>query len=71
MQAGWLEDLLLQVVIPVARAFQPDLVLVSAGFDAAEGDPLGGMKLSPAGAAPCAAVKERKQKTETRGSPCC
>ena len=30
-------------------AFAPDLVLVSAGFDAADGDPLGAMRLSPAG----------------------
>jgi acetoin utilization deacetylase AcuC-like enzyme len=25
------------VVLPIARAFQPDLVLVSAGFDSAQG----------------------------------
>jgi histone deacetylase 6 len=37
------------VVMPVAREFDPQLVLVSAGFDAAEGDPLGGMKVSPNG----------------------
>ena len=39
----------MQVVMPMARAFAPDLVIVSAGFDATEGDPLGGMKVSPAG----------------------
>jgi acetoin utilization deacetylase AcuC-like enzyme len=38
-----------QVVMPIARQYQPDLVLVSSGFDAAEGDPLGGMKLTPYG----------------------
>ena len=38
-----------RVLLPVARAFAPDLVLVSAGFDAAEGDPLGSMRISPAG----------------------
>ena len=27
--------------MPVAREFDPDLVIVAAGFDAAEGDPLG------------------------------
>lgn len=32
----------LQVVLPVATQFNPQLVLVSAGFDAAVGDPLGG-----------------------------
>jgi hypothetical protein len=38
-----------QVVQPIVAAFRPDLIIVSAGFDAAEGDPLGGMSLSPAG----------------------
>jgi histone deacetylase 6 len=30
------------VVLPIAYEFNPELVLVSAGFDAARGDPLGG-----------------------------
>jgi acetoin utilization deacetylase AcuC-like enzyme len=34
------------VVIPVLLQFEPDLVIVSAGFDAHEHDPLGGMRLS-------------------------
>jgi acetoin utilization deacetylase AcuC-like enzyme len=38
-----------RVLLPVARSFEPDLVLVSAGFDAAEGDPLGSMRISPSG----------------------
>ena len=38
-----------RVLLPIARSFAPDLVLVSAGFDAAEGDPLGSMRVSPAG----------------------
>ncbi|CAN6819882.1 unnamed protein product [Brassica oleracea] len=29
------------VVLPIASAFSPDFVIVSAGFDAAKGDPLG------------------------------
>jgi histone deacetylase 6 len=29
------------VVLPVAGEFDPDLIVVSAGFDASEGDPLG------------------------------
>src|SRR4029077_9929996 len=37
---------LAQVVLPVLRQFEPDLILVSAGFDAHERDPLGGMRLS-------------------------
>lgn len=30
------------VLLPIALEFQPDLVILSAGFDAAQGDPLGG-----------------------------
>jgi len=33
---------MLNIVLPVAYEFGPELVLVSAGFDAAVGDPLGG-----------------------------
>jgi acetoin utilization deacetylase AcuC-like enzyme len=33
------------VVLPAARAFDPDLVLVSAGFDAHHADPVGGCAL--------------------------
>lgn len=38
-----------RVLLPIARAFDPELVLVSCGFDAAAGDPLGAMKISAAG----------------------
>ncbi len=38
-----------RVLSPIARDFRPDVVLVSAGFDAADGDPLGAMHISPAG----------------------
>jgi acetoin utilization deacetylase AcuC-like enzyme len=34
------------IVLPVVRQFEPDLVLVSAGFDAHEDDPLGGLRLT-------------------------
>uniref|UniRef100_A0AAY4E9K8 Protein deacetylase HDAC6 n=1 Tax=Denticeps clupeoides TaxID=299321 RepID=A0AAY4E9K8_9TELE len=37
------------VVMPIAREFAPQLVLVSAGFDAARGDPLGGYQVTPEG----------------------
>ena len=36
------------IVLPVLRQFEPDLILVSAGFDAHERDPLGGMRLTTA-----------------------
>jgi histone deacetylase 6 len=38
-----------QIVMPCAYEFNPDLVIISAGFDAAEGDMLGGCHVSPAG----------------------
>lgn len=43
-QAAW--D---RVVLPVARAFAPELVLVSAGFDAARGDAMGECDVTPRG----------------------
>ena len=38
-----------RLVLPIAREFEPQVVLVSAGFDAAAGDPLGGGEVTPAG----------------------
>jgi acetoin utilization deacetylase AcuC-like enzyme len=35
-----------ELLVPIADAFAPQLVLVSAGFDAHAADPLGGMRLS-------------------------
>jgi len=43
------------VLMPVGREYKPELVLVSAGFDAHREDPLGGMELSSAGYAAIAA----------------
>jgi acetoin utilization deacetylase AcuC-like enzyme len=40
----WL-SLIEHVALPIARAFAPDLVLVSAGFDAHRADPLAGCRL--------------------------
>jgi acetoin utilization deacetylase AcuC-like enzyme len=37
-----------RIILPVLEAYSPDLVLVSAGFDAAASDPLAQMELSPA-----------------------
>uniref|UniRef100_A0A670YHZ9 Protein deacetylase HDAC6 n=1 Tax=Pseudonaja textilis TaxID=8673 RepID=A0A670YHZ9_PSETE len=36
-----------QIIMPVSYEFNPELVLVSAGFDAARGDPLGGCLVTP------------------------
>ena len=37
------------VLLPVAHEYNPELVLVSAGFDSGRGDPLGKCKITPAG----------------------
>lgn len=37
------------LLMPIARVFDPDLVLVSAGFDAAQGDPIGMCDITPEG----------------------
>jgi acetoin utilization deacetylase AcuC-like enzyme len=38
-----------ELLIPVATEFRPDLILISAGFDAAQGDPLGKCNITPEG----------------------
>ncbi len=30
------------VIVPIAHEYSPDLIIVSAGFDASAGDPIGG-----------------------------
>lgn len=37
------------ILAPIIGQFAPDIVIVSAGFDAIDGDPLGGMCVSPEG----------------------
>jgi acetoin utilization deacetylase AcuC-like enzyme len=52
LEAGAVDDdyrlVFVDVITPILRQFCPDLILVSAGFDAHEHDPLGGMRLSTA-----------------------
>lgn len=38
-----------RLIMPIAHEFQPDLVIISAGFDAATGDEIGQCNVSPAG----------------------
>ncbi|KAL6552565.1 Histone deacetylase 15 [Orobanche hederae] len=38
-----------QVVLPIASDFDPDFTIISAGFDAARGDPLGCCDVTPTG----------------------
>lgn len=40
-----------ELVVPVARAYQPELILISCGFDICKGDPLGDMQVSAEGIA--------------------
>lgn len=52
------------LLLPVAVAFRPDLVIVSAGFDSHEDDPLGGMLCTERGfAAMCSLVKQLADET--------
>ena len=37
------------IFFPILRAFKPDLLIISAGFDSALGDPLGQVGVNPAG----------------------
>ncbi|KAG8936674.1 Histone deacetylase hda1 [Tulasnella sp. 418] len=39
----------LRIVMPIAYEFNPELVIISAGFDAADGDKLGECHVTPAG----------------------
>jgi len=36
-----------QVIIPVIKEFDPQLIVVCCGFDACEGDPLGEFSVEP------------------------
>ncbi|KAG8830209.1 Histone deacetylase hda1 [Serendipita sp. 405] len=38
-----------RIIMPIAMEFAPDLVIISAGFDAARGDDLGGCDVTPGG----------------------
>ncbi|NPB09219.1 MAG: histone deacetylase [Thermodesulfobacteria bacterium] len=40
-----------RVLVPVAKEFRPQVILISAGFDIYFGDPLGGMSVTPVGVA--------------------
>ena len=38
-----------RILLPIAGAFQPDFIFISAGFDTYIADPLGGMRVTPQG----------------------
>jgi acetoin utilization deacetylase AcuC-like enzyme len=54
-------------LLPAARDFKPDFVLVSAGFDAHENDPLGGMKVTAEGFAEMTRVVKQIADRSARG----
>ena len=60
MAAGWGDEECLrafnEVLVPVARRFQPELILVSAGFDAHWADHLANMRVSISGFAQMATI---------------
>lgn len=47
MIVSWSNLFCSHVILPIAREFKPDLVIISAGFDAADGDPLGECHVTP------------------------
>ncbi|MDR7483835.1 MAG: histone deacetylase [Armatimonadota bacterium] len=46
---GGYQDIFTEIVLPLAAAWRPDFVIVSAGYDAHYADPLGGMVLTSRG----------------------
>ena len=57
-----------RLVRPIIRRYDPQLILISAGYDAHEKDPLGGMNVTTAGFARLAAlVDEDAKKTSANG----
>lgn len=57
-----------RIVRPIIRRYDPQLIVVSAGFDAHQLDPLGGMKLTTPGFATLATlVAEDAQQTSAKG----
>ena len=71
MSAGWGDEEYLrafnEVLVPVARRFRPDLVLVSAGFDAHWADHLANMKVTITGFAQMALILKELAAEQCRG----
>ncbi|QLG72496.1 hypothetical protein HG535_0D02040 [Zygotorulaspora mrakii] len=55
-----------EVVMPMAREFRPDFVIISSGFDAAEGDTIGRCHVSPS----CYGHMTHMLKSLARGNMC-
>lgn len=61
------QELFTDVIAPICRQFNPEFVLISAGFDAHRRDPLGGMEVSEAGFAAIARVLLRIAQEHAQG----
>ena len=74
LPAGTSDDLFVpiysRIVAPILDQYQPQFILVSAGFDAFLGDPLGGLALSAAGIASAAASLIKSADRCCRGRIC-
>ncbi|SCU89771.1 LAFA_0E20758g1_1 [Lachancea sp. 'fantastica'] len=55
-----------QVIMPMSREFQPDLVIISSGFDAADGDTIGQCHVTPS----CYGQMTHMLKSLARGNLC-
>lgn len=60
-------ELYCRLLVPIADAFAPQLILVSAGFDAHVRDPLGGMRMTEAGFAALTALVQELADRHTGG----
>lgn len=60
-------DVFRNIVVPVGQEFAPELVLVSAGFDAHRDDPLGGMNVTEGGFAAIAEEIARLSRSTCAG----
>ena len=71
MTAGWGDASFLplfeDVVAPICRQFEPEFVLISAGFDAHARDPLGGLNMTEAGFACLARILLRVARDHAAG----
>ncbi len=69
--AGWgdveYQELFQGVVDPICRQFDPEFVLISAGFDAHARDPLGGMEVTEEGFAAMARILLRIARDHAQG----
>ena len=71
MAAGWGDadflPLFEDVIAPICRQFEPEFVLISAGFDAHARDPLGGLNMTEAGFAYLARILLRVARDHAAG----